>query len=147
ITNVQTFNELVSDSLAQRRFQTLLLLFFAGLALVLALVGIYGVVAYLVEQRTAEIGLRVAIGAQRRDVLGLVMVEGFRLTLRGPVVGTPVAFGATRLLRSLLFKVEPFDPLTFLALAALATAAALLATYVPARRASRIDPMIALREE
>jgi putative ABC transport system permease protein len=147
INNVQTYRELVSDSLAQRRFQTMLLSAFASLALLLALVGIYGVMAYLVEQRTAEIGVRVAIGAQRRDVLALVMGQALRLTIGGLVVGIPAAYAATRLLRSLLYKVEPFDPWTFVTLALLATGAALLASYVPARRATRIDPMAALRED
>jgi putative ABC transport system permease protein len=147
VTRVETLAELVSGSLAQRRFQMALLLLFAGLALALALVGIYGVVSYSVEQRTAEIGLRVAVGARRRDILGLVIGQGLLLAGIGLAAGLPGALAATRLLRSLLFRVEPFDPPTFLGLALVALAAALAACWWPARRAARIDPMTALRDE
>jgi putative ABC transport system permease protein len=147
VTRVQALSEVVSDSLAQRRFQMALLLLFAALALTLALIGIYGVVSYSVEQRTAEIGLRIAVGAGRRDILGLVIRQGLLLAGIGLAAGIPGAFAACRLLRSLLFRVQPFDPATFVALAAFALASALLACYLPARRAARIDPMTALRDE
>ena len=147
VTRVQTLRELVSDSLAQRRFQMALLLLFAGLALTLALVGIYGVISYSVELRTAEIGVRVALGAQRRDVFAMVIRQGLLLAGIGLAAGIPGALATSRLLRSLLFRVEPFDPATFAILAALALAAALLACWLPARRAAGIDPMTALRDE
>ena len=120
---------------------------FAGIALLLASVGIYGVFSYLVGQRIPEIGLRIALGAQRSDVLGMVLGEGVRMTLVGVGTGVAAALGLTRLMSSMLFGVEPTDPLTFVGVAVLLCVMALLACYVPARRAMKVDPMVALRYE
>jgi putative ABC transport system permease protein len=120
---------------------------FAALAFVLASVGIYGVVSYSVAQRTREIGIRVALGAHRRDVLGLVLKEALHLTALGVGLGLLGAFAATRVLRSLLFEVKPTDPATFISLSLLLTLVALLASYIPARRATKVDPLVALRYE
>jgi ABC-type antimicrobial peptide transport system permease subunit len=120
---------------------------FAALALVLAAIGIYGVLSYTVGQRTKEIGVRMALGAQRTHVLGIVLRDGAWMTLAGVVIGAVVAFFATRLMSSVLFGVRPTDPLTFLSVAALLSAIALLACYIPAQRAMRVDPIEALRHE
>jgi ABC-type antimicrobial peptide transport system permease subunit len=120
---------------------------FAGLAVVLACVGIYGVVSYLVGERTHEIGLRVALGAQRSDVMRLVLGEGAKMALAGVVAGLAAAFGLTRLMANQLFGVTPHDPLTYAAVAVLLMLVALFACYVPARRAVRLDPLAALRCE
>jgi ABC-type antimicrobial peptide transport system permease subunit len=125
----------------------LLLGIFGGVALLLAAVGIYGVMAYAVEQRTAEIGIRVALGAQQMQMLGLIMRHGLLLAAIGVVVGTGAAFGLTRFLRTLLFGVTVSDPATFVLVPALLTFVALLACFIPARRAARVDPVIALRAE
>ena len=132
-------------SLAQQRFNMLLLALFAALALILAAVGIYGLMAYSVSQRTHEIGVRLAIGAQRRDVLRLVLRDGARLTLVGIAIGIIAALALTRLMASLLFEVTPTDPATFASVALLLAVVALAACYIPARRAARVDPMVALR--
>ncbi|HVT59140.1 MAG TPA: ABC transporter permease [Thermoanaerobaculia bacterium] len=147
VTRVASLGEVVSDSLAQRRFQMGLLLLFALLALTLALVGIYGVISYAVERRTAELGLRIALGARRQHILGMVVREGMSLVGLGIVLGLAGALASSRVLASLLFRVAPFDPATFAALAALAAATALAACLVPALRAARVDPMTALRSE
>jgi len=144
---VQTMDEVVSGALAARRVSMILLSIFAALALVLACVGIYGVVSYVVGQRTREIGLRMALGAQRGDVMGLVISDGARMTLAGVGIGLVAAFGLTRLMASQLFGVSAQDPLTFLGVGVLLTATALLACYLPARRALRVDPVVALRCE
>jgi ABC-type antimicrobial peptide transport system permease subunit len=120
---------------------------FAVLALVLAGIGIYGVLSYMVGQRTREIGVRIALGAQRFDVLRLVMKNGAQMTFIGLLIGLAAALGLTRLMRSMLFGVKPSDPLTFVAVAALLGAIAMLACYVPARRAMKVDPIEALRQE
>jgi predicted permease len=142
---VQTLDEVVSGSLAARRISMILLGVFAALALVLSSIGIYGVVSYVVGQRTHEIGLRMALGAQPGDVLRLVVRDGARMTLAGVGIGLAAAFGLTRLMASELFGVSAQDPLTFLGVGALLTVVALLACYVPARRAVRVDPVVALR--
>jgi ABC-type antimicrobial peptide transport system permease subunit len=124
-----------------------LLAAFAGIALLLASVGIYGVLSYLVGQRTQEIGVRMALGAQRLHVLRMILGDGARMTLTGIGIGLLTALILTRLMSSMLFGVKPTDPLTFSAVALLLCGIAMLACYVPARRAMRVDPMIALRRE
>jgi predicted permease len=147
IDKITTMTSVVGASIATRRFYMQLLGTFAALAFILASVGIYGIVSYSVAQRTREIGIRVALGAQQNDVLRLVLREAFRLTLLGVVLGLMGAFAATRVLTSLLFEVKPVDPATFIGLALLLTAVALLASYIPARRATKVDPLVALRYE
>lgn len=147
VTNVKTLEEVISQSVAERRFQTLLLLLFAGLALALALVGVYGVISYSVSQRTGEIGLRIALGASRGAILRLVIEQAMLLVIAGIVAGAAGAYGLSRYLTSLLFEVKPTDPLTYSSLALLLTVVALIACYVPARRATQVDPMVALRYE
>jgi putative ABC transport system permease protein len=136
--------ELVFSSLAGPRFNMLLLALFA-LALILAAIGIYGVMACSVTQRTRELGLRMAMGAQPRDIIRLVLREAMTLTSIGIGAGPVAALAATRVLSTLLFGVQPADPAVFCAVAALLAAVALFAGYIPARRATRVDPMIALR--
>jgi putative ABC transport system permease protein len=147
ITDVATMEEILDQEVFQRRVQTTLLGFFAALALVLSAVGTYGVVAYSAAQRTHEIGVRMALGAERMGVLRLVVGQGLKLTLIGLAVGITGAFGLTRFLSSLLYGVKPSDPLTFTAVSLLLTAVALLASYIPARKATKVDPMVALRYE
>jgi predicted permease len=147
IYNVRTMDEVVSSSFAARRLSMLLLSIFAALALVLACVGIYGVISYLVTQRTHEIGVRMALGAERSDVLRLVIGHGARMALVGVTIGVGAALGLTRLMASQLFGVSAYDPLTFAAVAMLLIVVAIAACYIPARRAMRVDPMIALRHE
>ena len=147
VYNVQTMDEVVSNSFAARRLSMILLGAFAALALVLACVGIYGVISYLVGQRTHEIGVRMALGAQHRDVLRLVLGQGASMALIGVAIGLVAALGLTRLMSNQLFGVSAHDPLTFAAVAALLIIVAVAACYIPARRAMRVDPMIALRHE
>lgn len=147
VTRVETLEEVVSASVAQRRFQAMLLLLFAGVALALSVVGVYGVVSYAVAQRTPEIGLRLALGAQPEDILALTLTRALRPILAGLALGLLGALGASRLLTSLLFEVKPSDPLTFALVGALLAVAALAACLIPARRATRVDPMVALRYE
>jgi putative ABC transport system permease protein len=125
----------------------LLLVLFAVLALSLTVIGLYSVLAYAVTQRTPEIGIRMALGAQTKDVLKLVVKEGTKLTLLGVAVGLSAALALTRLMKSLLFNVEPTDLLTFCLITLLLTVVALLACWIPARRATKVDPMVALRCE
>ena len=147
IYGAQTMDEVVAGSFAARRLSMILLGVFAALALVLSCVGIYGVISYVVGQRTREIGVRVALGAQRRDVMRLVLGEGARMALAGVAAGIAAALGLTRLMANQLFGVTARDPLTFAAVAMVLTVVALLACYLPARRAVRVDPMEALRYE
>jgi putative ABC transport system permease protein len=147
IYDVMTMNERLSNSVAARRFNLLLLGGFAGLALLLAGVGVYGVISYVVTGRTHEVGIRMALGAQSADVLGLFIKQGMALVLLGVGVGLLAAFALTRLMESLLFGLTATDPLTFAAVAILLTAVAFVACYLPARRAVKVDPIIALRYE
>jgi putative ABC transport system permease protein len=147
VFGVETMKQLVSDSVSTRRLTLVLLGLFSALALVLAAIGIYGVMSYSVAQRTHEIGIRVAVGAQQKDVLGLVLGEGTRLALWGVGLGVAAALGLTRLLSSLLFAVSASDPLTYVGVSVALVLVALIACYVPARRALRVDPMVALRHE
>jgi putative ABC transport system permease protein len=144
---VATMDQLLADSLSRSRFTMLLLGIFAAVALLLAAVGIYGLIAYSVTQRTQELGIRIALGAQRRDVLRLVLTQGARLTLLGVSIGVLAALALSRLLATLLFGVSATDPLTFAGVACLLAFVALLACFIPARRATRVDPIIALRYE
>jgi putative ABC transport system permease protein len=145
--DVSSMDQRMADGLAQRRFNMLLFGIFAGLALLLASVGIYGVLAYTVTQRMREIGIRIALGASARNVAGLVLRQGLALALAGVVIGGAAAFALTRWMESLIFGVSPTDPVTFSAVSALLVTIALMASYVPARRAVRLDPMRSLRVE
>jgi putative ABC transport system permease protein len=147
ITAVATMDQIVAESVAAPRYQTMLLAAFGALGLLLAMVGIYGVISHGVSQRTHEIGVRMALGAARGDVLRMVMREGMLLALGGIVVGVAGALGLTRFLQSLLFEVKPTDPATFVGVAVALMLVAMAACYVPARRAMRVDPMVALRHE
>jgi putative ABC transport system permease protein len=147
VYNVATMDELLSDSIALRQFSMLLLGVFAGLALTLAAVGIYGVVSYSVTQRTREIGTRIALGATSANILGLVVRHGLLMAFAGAGVGLIASFALTQLMASLLFGVSATDPVTFLAIACLLTAVAAVACCLPARRAMKVDPMVALRYE
>jgi putative ABC transport system permease protein len=139
--------QIISGSLAERRFTMLLLIIFASTALVLAAVGIYGVMSYAVSRRTHELGVRLALGASRNEILRLVVREGMALAAIGTVVGLMAALGLTRLMASLLYGVRPADPATLAAVSLLLVGIALLACYIPAWRATKVDPMVALRYE
>jgi putative ABC transport system permease protein len=143
----RTMADIYSDAVAQRRFNTALIVAFGVLALLLAMVGIYGLMAFAVTQRTHEMGVRIALGAQRWDVLKLVLGRGLRLALVGIVFGLAAAFFLTRFLSKLLFNVPRTDPTTFIVVSLCLGGIALFASYIPARRAMRADPMVALRYE
>ena len=143
----QTMDKIISDSISDRKFSMVLLGTFAALALLLSSIGIYGVVSYLMVERTHEIGIRMALGAQRKDVLALVLSEGVRLTLLGAAIGIAAALGLTRLMANLLYGISATDPVTFAAVPIVLLGVAMLACCIPARRAMRVDPMTALRYE
>jgi putative ABC transport system permease protein len=147
VTNVRTMKEVISRSVWQSRFFTILFGIFAAIALLLASVGIYGVMAYSVSQRTQEIGIRLALGAQKRDVMKMVVRQGMTLSLVGTAVGLAGALALTRLMESLLFEISTTDPLTFTGLALTLMAVSLAACWIPARRATKVDPIVALRYE
>jgi putative ABC transport system permease protein len=147
VYNIRTMEQLLNQAIAQRRLNMMMLGAFALVALLLATSGIFGLMAYTVAQRTHEIGIRMALGAQKRDILKLVFGQGMSLTMIGLGLGLAAAFWLTRLMSSLLFGVSATDPLTFLSLALLLAIVALIACYIPARRAMKVDPMIALRYE
>ena len=147
VYSIRPMQQIISRSLAPRRFQMVLMGIFAGIALILAAIGIYGVMSYSVGQRTHEIGIRMALGAKSHDVLKLVIGQGMRLAFVGVTAGLIAAFALTRLIESLLFGVSATDPATFIAIAFLLTGVALLACYLPARRATKVDQMVALRYE
>ncbi|HEV2350543.1 MAG TPA: ABC transporter permease [Terriglobia bacterium] len=143
----RTMDEVIAGNTQDARFQALLLGAFAAVAVLLAVVGLYGVMSYLVAQRTREIGIRMALGAQKADALRMVIGQGLKLAITGVAIGIAAALGLTRFFSSLLYGVKPTDPLTFVAVSIILTAVALLACYIPARRATKVDPMVALRHE
>jgi len=145
IFGTQTMTSIISDTMAQRRFSMILLGAFAALALVLSSVGIYGVISYVVARRTQEIGIRMALGAKRADVVRMVLLDGTRLAFAGVCVGLACALGLTRLMSRMLYGVSATDPVTFMAIPAILLFVALAACYVPAIRAMRVDPVTALR--
>jgi putative ABC transport system permease protein len=147
VADVRTMEGWLARSLSRSRFSALLLAVFAGVAALLAGIGIYGVMSYSVAKRTHEVGIRLALGARGRDVLKLVVGQGMKLASIGLALGLAVAVAMTRLMEKLLFGVSPTDPLTFIVVALMITIVALLACWLPARRAARVDPMIALRSE
>jgi putative ABC transport system permease protein len=147
LANVNTMEKLIESSTGQRRFAMLLLIGFSLLAMTLASIGLYGVMSYTVSQRSRELGVRLALGADSREVLGLVLVQGLRLALAGVVIGLVAAFAVTRVMKNMLFGLSSTDPLTFVAISLLLVAVALVASYLPALRATRVDPVVALRTE
>ena len=147
LSKVQTMDELIEDSVVQERFRTWLVSGFAGLALLLAVIGIYAVISYSVAQQTREIGVRIALGATRGDVSKMVLGHGLRLATAGIAIGLISALGVTRILRSMLYSTSSTDFLSFVLTSAVLMAVALLACYIPALRAAKVDPIVALRYE
>ena len=147
ISNLRTMEDAMSAARSRPRFLTLLLTLFSSVSLILAALGIYGVISFSVAQRTNEIGIRMALGARSTDVLRLVGTTGIRMALAGTAIGALGALALTRTLRGLLFGVSSVDAMTFMAMAGILIAVTLLACYVPARRAAKVDPLIALRYE
>src|SRR3984893_2757025 len=147
VSDVRTMDEVISRSTSRQRFNMLLMTVFGSAALFLAAIGIYGLMAYTVQQRTQEIGIRLALGAGTGNVRKMVVFQGMRLALVGVAAGIAAAFGLTRLIATFLFGVKDKDPMVFTAVVVLLTLVSLLAVWVPARRATRIDPVIALRYE
>jgi putative ABC transport system permease protein len=147
ISNVRTLEEIVTASVATRRMTMMLLVIFASLALVLALAGVYGVIAYSVARRTSEIGVRIALGADHRNVLRLVFTQGMQPVFAGAVIGGAAMFWLSRLMAAMLFRIEPHDPLTYAAVVAALLAVGAVACYIPARRVLAVDPATALRTE
>jgi putative ABC transport system permease protein len=139
--------EYLRESLARHRFNLILLSVFGGVALALAAVGVYGVISYGVAQRTHEIGIRLALGAGRRDVLRLILTQGLKLVAVGVVIGLGAAFALARWMETMLFGVRPTDPLTFAGIAAVLSLVSLVACWIPARRATRVNPLVSLRSE
>jgi putative ABC transport system permease protein len=146
IAAIQSFDDIVSDSLKSRRFTLALFVAFAGVALTLAIVGVYGVLSHGVAERAREIGVRIALGAAPRDIVRLVMLQGLGAAAVGVLAGLAVSFVATRFLSDMLYTVTPVDAVTFAGVSAIMLATATLASYLPARRATRVDPLTALRE-
>jgi ABC-type antimicrobial peptide transport system permease subunit len=147
IIRLRTMDEVFADTISRPRFLAQLLAVFAGLALALAAIGTYGILSYSVSERRREIGIHMALGATRAVVLGMVLGQGMRLTLAGLLLGVGASLGLTRLLRAQLFNVTPSDPATMVAVVAAISLVALAACYVPASRATRVDPMVVLRDE
>lgn len=147
ISNIATMSDVLTQQTGPRRLGMILLMVFAGLALLLASLGIYGVLSFFVAQQTREIGVRLALGAQLRDILGLVLKKGMGWALAGVAIGLVAAFVVARLMTSLLFGVRATDPITFAAIALVLLVVALFACYLPARRATKVDPLVALRYE
>jgi putative ABC transport system permease protein len=147
VYSIRTLEQIRSESVASEKLNLTLLGVFAAIALALAVVGIYGVMSYSVTQRTHEIGIRMALGAQAGSVLKMVIGQGLKLILLGVGLGVLAAFGLTRWMQSLLFGVKPTDPVTFIAIAFLLSVVAFLACWLPARRATKVDPLVALRYE
>jgi len=147
VIDVMSMEQRLAESVAPRRFQMLLFGAFAAVALALAAVGVYGVISHSVSRRTHEIGIRMALGAQPRDVLAMVIRQGVSLALAGMAIGFAAALALTRVMTGLLFNVKPTDPATFALIALLLVIVALIACYIPARRATKVDPLIALKSE
>jgi ABC-type antimicrobial peptide transport system permease subunit len=145
LANVRPMLEVVSTAAAQPRFTTLIMSLFAGAAFLLAALGLYGILAYSVEQRIREMGVRIALGAGTREIFRLIIGSGMSLALVGVIIGIPAALGLTRLMSGLLSDVASTDPLTYVVVVAMLGIAAFLASYLPARRATRVDPLVALR--